>query len=114
MPLESGSSQETISKNIATEIRAGKSKEQAAAIAYSKARGDVMSSDAEKLDQIVSKTDSLSKRMDAFMARRRLRQDATRKQMADARIAKDTKKLDTLKDTQIDPGSLSKRNIETQ
>lgn len=35
MPLEKGSSQETISENIATEIRHGKSPEQAAAIAYS-------------------------------------------------------------------------------
>lgn len=34
MPLEKGKSQETISRNIATEIRAGKPKEQAAAIAY--------------------------------------------------------------------------------
>jgi 8-oxo-dGTP pyrophosphatase MutT (NUDIX family) len=40
MPLLSGSSQETISKNIETEIRAGKPPKQAAAIAYSKARGD--------------------------------------------------------------------------
>src|SRR5579863_9362670 len=34
MPLEKGSSQETISHNIATEIRAGKDPDQAAAIAY--------------------------------------------------------------------------------
>lgn len=35
MPLEKGSSQEVISRNIATEIRAGKDPKQAAAIAYS-------------------------------------------------------------------------------
>jgi hypothetical protein len=43
MPLQEGSSQETISKNIATLIREGYERDQAAAIAYSKAgksRGD--------------------------------------------------------------------------
>jgi hypothetical protein len=38
MPLKSGSSKETISQNIATERRHGKSAEQAAAIAFAKAR----------------------------------------------------------------------------
>jgi hypothetical protein len=130
MPLKSGSSQETISSNIATEIRAGKPKEQAAAIAYSKARGDTMS----KMDEIISKTDALVKRMDAFTARRRLRQDAVRKQMADARIAMNQRKVDAFEeaahprnaggvftvgegetgkeDTQLHPGLLSKRNID--
>lgn len=37
MPLKKGSSKKTIGKNIATEIRAGKPKDQAIAIAYSKA-----------------------------------------------------------------------------
>jgi hypothetical protein len=88
-----------------------------------------------KLDEIVSKADALTKRMDAFMARRRIRQDATRKRMADARTAKDQKVLDAFEeaahprnaggvfttgegeegkeDTQTDPGLLSKRNLET-
>ena len=35
MPLKKGKSKKTISKNIATEIRAGKDPKQAAAIAYS-------------------------------------------------------------------------------
>lgn len=37
MPLKSGKSKAVISANIATEIRAGKPKAQAIAIAYSKA-----------------------------------------------------------------------------
>lgn len=37
MPLAKGSSKKTISKNIATEIRAGKSPKVAVAIAYAKA-----------------------------------------------------------------------------
>jgi hypothetical protein len=97
---------------------------------------DAMDISKEKLDEIVKRSDNLIGRFDAFMARRRVRQDAIRKKMADARIAKDQKKIDAFEeaehprnaggtftigegesskeDTQIDPGSLSKRNTETQ
>jgi hypothetical protein len=38
IPLKSGSSQETISQNIKTEVEAGKPVKQAAAIAYAQAK----------------------------------------------------------------------------
>jgi hypothetical protein len=38
MPLQPGKSKKTISKNIATEVRSGRPKNQAVAIAYSMAR----------------------------------------------------------------------------
>lgn len=48
MPLKSGSSQATISQNIVTEIRHGQDPKQAAAIAYSKARGDAVREEAAR------------------------------------------------------------------
>ena len=73
MPLQEGSSRSTISANIATEIRHGKDPKQAAAIAYSKARGDsssVPAFDPVKLDTVLKAVDALMIRADAFFNRR--------------------------------------------
>jgi len=63
MPLATGSSRAVISRNIATEIRAGKKPAQAEAIAFSKARRDSV---AARVDAMVAATDALVKRMDAI------------------------------------------------
>lgn len=90
---------------------------------------------SDKYADIAARVDSLTQRMDAFAARRRLRNDENRRKMADARIAKSKKRLDDFAeahhprnangvfvttegeegkdDTQIEPGLLSKRNTET-
>lgn len=63
MPLEKGSSQEVISKNIATEIRAGKPRDQAAAIAYNEAGIDAA---CQAVDSITAACDALGTRCDAL------------------------------------------------
>ena len=72
MPLEPGSSQETISHNIGVERKAHPSMDpkQAAAIAYNKARGD-----EEKLDRICDAIGGLNARLDAIEESRK---DATK------------------------------------
>lgn len=53
MPLVSGSSREAISKNISTEVAAGKPQKQAEAIALSEARGDAFkASDLSAADKV--------------------------------------------------------------
>lgn len=68
MPLETGSSQEVISRNIATEIRHGKPRDQAIAIAMhvaGKSRSDEDPLGA-KLDAIMTACDRLDSRLDAM------------------------------------------------
>ena len=68
MPLEPGSSQAVISKNIETEINHGKDPKQAAAIAYSnagKSRGDALCGmDAISKATVIQGADSMPEVMD--------------------------------------------------
>lgn len=50
MPLKLGTSHKVIGANIATEIRAGKPRDQAAAIAYAKARRGAKASKLKNLE----------------------------------------------------------------
>lgn len=72
MPLKSGSSQETISSNIATERRAHPSMDpkQAAAIAYSKARGDKIDAIADSFATLAHDGRRLRDRVDSLGKRR--------------------------------------------
>jgi hypothetical protein len=76
MPLKEGSSAETRSENITTEIRAGKDPKQAAAIAYAKARGDTVPAGLETvIDAVCAMCDSVNKataRLDAYCDDRRV------------------------------------------
>lgn len=59
MPLESGSSKEVISENIAEMIKSGHPPKVAEAAAFSKARGDTVVAFCDAVD-------ALSKSMDAY------------------------------------------------
>ena len=67
MPLEAGKSKEDISKNIATEVNAGKPVKQAAAIAYSKARGDKVDRLLDCAGKMMDRADSLFKRAHSLL-----------------------------------------------
>lgn len=62
MPLKEGNSREAISQNIAIEIRHGHDPKQAAAIAYSKARGDGI--DSAKLHAFADAVERLASKLD--------------------------------------------------
>lgn len=64
MPLKSGSSQATISENIAEMIRHGHEPKQAEAAAYRMARGD--EGGGSKILEALLALDVLEKRLDAF------------------------------------------------
>ena len=74
MPLAEGSSKEVISKNIATEVAAGKPQKQAVAIALNEARGDAFAEQSAqedtswhtKLDSAVEGVVRLGSRLDAL------------------------------------------------
>lgn len=68
MPLEKGSSEATISKNIATEIDAGKPRDQAAAIAFSEA-GKSRNDNAGKAAEAVARFGTLSDRLSRLDSR---------------------------------------------
>ena len=53
--------------------------------------------DKAKLDQVAFRADNLTARFDTLMTKRRMKADDDRKRMADARIAKDSKRLDSIK-----------------
>jgi len=69
MPLLSGSGKETISANIATEVRAGKDPKQAAAIAYSKARGDMLDGIGRAINAAADSVRILDCRADAWFSK---------------------------------------------
>lgn len=74
MPLEPGKSQAVLSRNIATEVRAGKPQAQAVAIAYSKARGDSYGVDnpmhpSAAIASLVARVDDFCKQADGLMER---------------------------------------------
>jgi hypothetical protein len=115
MPLKEGSSQETISSNIATEIRAGKSREQAAAIAYSKARGDRMPCSPDKLKKLDAMLDSFlaTRKSDAFEEAHHPRNAGgvfTTGEGEEPKEDANGNKSQSSKDTQEDPGNLGKKN----
>jgi hypothetical protein len=102
MPLESGSSKEVISRNIAREVHAGRPQDQAVAIAMSKAgksRSDTVPCSPEMRNKAQKVLDSVSARMDSIMQAR-----------MDAEKYEDSDEDEEETDTQEEPGNLGKKN----
>jgi hypothetical protein len=107
MPLESGKSQDVISRNISREVHAGKPHDQAIAIAMSKAgksKGDIMSScDPEKMKKLDALMDAYldSFKKDSF-------EEASHPRNAGGVFT--TGGEEAKEDTQEEPGNLGKKN----
>jgi hypothetical protein len=132
MPLKQSGSEKAQSENISRLVHEGYPQEQAVAISYDIRRKNDAMPNSEKLKEVVEKADALTRRFDAFVTRRKLKNDEDRKKMADARIAMHKGRLDDFaeahhprnangvfvttegeegkEDTQLKPGSLSKRD----
>lgn len=89
MPLESGQSREAFSHNVKTEMEAGKSQEQAVAIAYSK-RGD-------QLDQALTRVADIGARLDSMAERVERRADASALEQYSALASRESKLTPTEK-----------------
>lgn len=74
VPLSEGKSQDTISKNIGQLISENYPPKQAAAIAYSKARGDTN----DALNKCAAALDSVAKRIDSLLIRQRTGHEKSR------------------------------------
>lgn len=103
MPLESGSSKAVISRNIATEIRAGKDPKQAAAIAYSKAgKGDAtvaVSGFADISDCALAAAESIIQKCDAGEKERmRKERDILEKRLKAAIASRDAEEIKEIRE----------------
>ena len=112
MPLKQSGSHEAQGENISRLVKEGYPQKQAVAISFDVKRKNDMD-DKEKLDMIVSKTDALTARFDAFNARRKARfdsfEEASHPRNAGG-VFTTGEGEEAEKDTQMEHGKLSKRD----